>query len=118
MATTELAITQLTRAGHSVGTKTTWNADGMYFSNPWGEKVFLVITSSHSVAQTLTIDMYPGQTLDGITPANKTVTIPASDTIVVGAFLQSKYNDSNNRVQLLAAALTGVSLLGYKLVDE
>jgi hypothetical protein len=115
---TELVITKLTRTGHSVGSKTAFAAAGMYFSNPWGEKVFLVITSTHSSPQTLTITQYPGQTLDGVTPANKTVTLPATDTIVVGPFLQSKYNDSSNYVQLAAATFTGVSLLGFKLIDE
>lgn len=118
MSASELTITQLTRSGHSIATKTSWNADGMYFSNPYGEKVFLVVASTKTAAQTLTITMFPGQTLDSVTPANKTVSLPAQDTIVVGPFLQSKYNDSNNRVQLAAAALTGVSLLGYKLVEE
>ena len=118
MAASELTITQLTRIGHSISTKTAWNADGMYFSNPWGEKVFLAVQSTHSAAQTLTIEMFPGQTLDLVTPANKTVNLPATDTILIGPFLPQKYNDTNNRVQLKAAALTGVSLLGFKLVDE
>ena len=60
---------------------------------------------------TLTLNYGTGGTIDGQTLANRTVTIVAGDTIIVGPFPTVLYQDSTGNVSVTYSAVTSVTVL-------
>lgn len=54
-------------------------------------------------------------TLDGVTATNRTVTVPAGETVIVGAFPPSIYNDTNGKVQVTYSGVTSLFVVPLKV---
>lgn len=100
-----LTVQDATRAGVTP----TWNtaaAGGDSFANDG--KVIAIVKNS-GTEKTLTIPLV--ETVDGQTPASKTVTIPATTgEKLIGPFPTIVYNDANGRVNFTYSLETGVTV--------
>ena len=100
MAASELIVKTISRAGLDLALET-WNADGMYFENAFGKRTCLVVSNGGDSPITLAVTIQ--KTVDGVTPAAKSLTVPAGKTYIFGPFAPEDYNDNSGYVRLPAA---------------
>jgi hypothetical protein len=107
MAATQLTAQQITVAGLSP-TFEACNVDGNYFLNDTG-RYFIRVKNTDSADKVVHIAS-PNACSQGYThPVD--VTIPAGQTIDIGEFEVSRFNDSNNYVQLTyTSGVTGLTI--------
>jgi hypothetical protein len=70
----------------------------------------LVVTAGGSSC-TVTIAFGPNATIDGSTPANKTVVVGANKTAVIGTFAPGLYNDASGYVTCTFSAAATISVV-------
>jgi len=94
MARVDLALTTLDDAGVTLA-QVAGTVDGWSFTN-YG-KEFLVLKNTGAGAHTVTVQT--PETVDDLTVQERTISLPAGSTKVVGPFFPGTYNQSaNNKV--------------------
>lgn len=97
MANVTLTVYQLARTGLNLSdNKTTVVTTNTYYM-PNNGSAFLHVNNVIASPCTVTIDV--PATVDGLTVADRTVIVPASELEVIGPFPPSQYNDSNGQVK-------------------
>lgn len=112
MARTALVPTVISRAGVS-GAKSAANVDGHSISNPNGD-VFIVVDNGSASPITVTIPV--AKVVDGQTIAAKTVSVPASQSRLIGPFPVDTYNQSGQVVNVDFSAVTTVTVAAHRLI--
>jgi hypothetical protein len=107
MAVTALTITDISRAGAAYSPAAA-NADGHTLANTSSE--FVIVTNADSGAHTITAAIT--QTVDGVTPAGKTLSVPAGASRAFGPFPTGVYGSS---VTLTFDAVTSVTIQALRL---
>jgi hypothetical protein len=85
---------------------------GDKFANTGAELFF--IKNGGGAPITLTLTFGPGAVVDGQTPSNRTVSVPAGDSMVVGPFSTTIYNDSQGFMNFSYSAVTSVTVAAFK----
>jgi hypothetical protein len=110
MAATALTVTDISRSG-VVPTLTAFNADGHLLPNTGCEFVMVTNGSGSSVNVTAAIT----KTVDGVTPAVKTIAIAAGATKLFGPFKPEEYNNASAQVALAVSLATSVTIQALRL---
>lgn len=105
-----LTPTAVSRAGNPL-TSTAASAGGDSFPNTGKE--FLVIKNGGAAAITVTLDIQ--QTVDGQAVTDKTVSVAAGATVLIGPFPTGIYNDANGRVNITYSSVTNVTVDVFSL---
>lgn len=84
---------------------------GDQFANTGRE--FVRIDNGGGSAVTVTVTT--PQTVDGLAVADRTVSVPAGETRLVGPFPTANYNDASGRVQLAYSGVTSVTVAALHL---
>lgn len=106
-----LTVVPGTRAGIIVSGGAAAAAGGDSFPNT--EKEVVVITNGDSGAHDVTF--VSPQTVDGQAVADKTVTMAAGATYVIGPFPAGTYSDSGGNVSMTYSAVTSVTVKVIKV---
>ena len=120
MATTNVAVTQLTRAGVSclaAGWTAAASGDGNSFYNTGNEIV--ILDNAGAATDVVATFVTPG-TVDGLAIANQTYALAANDRLIVKPFPPSIYNatgatDTNKVTVTWAGTLTNAKMGVYAL---
>ena len=103
-----LTVNTTTRAGtDQAATLVSADAAGNYWPTTGAE--WLVVTNGGGSA--ITVSLVIQQKVDTVTPAARTVSVPAGKTYIIGPF-PSAYNDNNNpaRMNVTYSAVTTVTV--------
>ena len=107
-----LTVTPVTRSGYNLtDALTAAGASGDSWANNGTE--LLAVKNAGMSAITVTL-AYAG-TFDGATPTNKTVSVGAGKTYLIGPFPQSLYNDANQRANVTYSSATDVTVAVFRL---
>lgn len=102
-----IPVTTLNRAGVTDASGTAASAGGDTFVND-GKTLFLVKNGS---ASPITVSFTIVSAVDGVTPAAKQVTVPATTTSVIGPFPGNVYSDPvTGNVAVAYSAVTTVTV--------
>lgn len=82
---------------------------------PNGGQEFLRIINGSGAPITATAAIT--ETVDGVTPAGKQITVPAGESRYFGPFPPSQYNDTNGRVAITYSAVTSVTVEAVELLS-
>jgi hypothetical protein len=116
-----LALTDLARTGiNPVGTLPTVT-DGDKFNNT-GKEFLAVVNASLSLATVVTVDAFPtnpqSSPPDGLTVTDRTVSIPAGESRMIGPFPPSIYSDVNGYAHVKCAPVTDVTIKALRLIPN
>ena len=115
MARTAISVTVPTRAG--IAQPATQNSDhtnGMYIPTNNG-KIFLEVKNNNASTQTIAFPFKPSATIDGVSPADKSVSITASSTVVIGPFPTAYYNQTDGSVYVNPSVDTDLKIRAYQV---
>lgn len=101
-----LVVADLSRSGLDISTLVA--AAGGGDTMPNDGKTFLAIKNGSGAG--ITVSAAITRTVDGVTPAAKSVTVPASATYLFGPFPVADYNDANGAVALTYSGVTSLTL--------
>lgn len=90
------------------------NAGGHTFPNADDRTIFIADNASASPV-VYTISWGPNSSIDGATPAAKTVSVPAGKRYVFGPYPTQYYNDSNGAVTITPATATSQTVCALKI---
>jgi hypothetical protein len=82
-----------------------------------GSEIF-VINNGGGSPITLTLVDGPGGTIDGQVLPNRTVSVLAAKTFVIGPFQTNIYNDANGLMNVTYSAVTSVTVRVYRLTPN
>jgi hypothetical protein len=107
MADIQVTPVTVSRAGATITGQAMIAADSYYVLNDGTTCIFM----TNAIASPATVTIYVTGDLDGLTPVNRTVTVPASTNLMIGAFQPELYNQKTGtqagRVRIgTTAALT------------
>lgn len=105
-----LTVTDVARTGNLLSGAAAASG-GDQFVNTGSE--FVSVYNADSDSMTVTIET-PG-TVDDLAIADRTVTVDAGETKLIGPFQKSYYNDSSGYVQLTYSDATGVTVQVFRL---
>lgn len=77
-------------------------------------KEFLHVKNDDASSKTVTI--VTQSTVDGLSVSDRTVTVPAGESRMIGPFQTAIYNDDNSRVNVTYSAVTSVTVAVFKFV--
>ena len=107
-----LTVTELDRDGKIINDLDQAAAPGGdEFANT-GREVFYF---SNADGSSKTVTFVTQTTVDSLAVADKAVTVDAGDSVLVGPFPTSTYNDSNSRVQVTYSAVTSCLVAAFKI---
>ena len=104
----DLTVNSPARAANAVSNEAA-SAGGDAFANTGRELVLLTHTNGAGATETLTVAMQ--KTIDGEDVPDKTVSIGAGETHLLGPFPTGLYNDVDGKVQLSYSSETDLELL-------
>ena len=109
-----LPVTAIDRTGFTDASGTAATATtGDTFPN--NGKTLLVIKNASVSALTASVTIR--RTVDGVTPAAKTISVPASSTVIAGPFAPADYNDGQGLVTVICSAVASVTLKAGTVTD-
>jgi hypothetical protein len=111
MAATALTVADVSRTGLAYAPAAA-NADGHLLPNTGKE--FLAIVNADSGAHVVSAAIV--RTVDGVTPAAKTLSVPAGATRLWGPFAREDYNNGAGQVAISFDGVTGVTVQAVRLV--
>lgn len=109
-----LTVDELDRLGFNLDTLVAADVGGDEFAND-GQMAF-VITNGDASPHTVTF--VTQQTVDDEAVADKAVVVAAGDTMIIGPFPTSVYNDANSKVQATYDAVTSVTVGVFRLIKN
>jgi len=102
-----LAVNELSRAGKNpVALDTAAAGGGDSFPNTGREYLYV----ANGDASSKTVTLVYAATTDGQAITNRTVAVPAGESMLIGPFPTSLYNDANGRVAVTYSAVTSVTV--------
>jgi hypothetical protein len=110
MAATALTVTDISRAGVAPSLAA-FNADGHLLPNTGKE--FVMVTNGSGSAVTVSAAIV--KTVDGVTPAAKSMSVPAAGTKLFGPFKPEEYNNASAQVALSVSLATDVTIQALRL---
>jgi hypothetical protein len=110
MAASALTVADISRSGLAQSLAAA-NADGHLLPNTGKE--FLVIANADSGAHVVSAAIV--RQVDGVTPAAKTLSVPAGATRLWGPFAREDYNNASSQVALTFDGVTGVTIQAVRL---
>lgn len=110
MAATVLSVTDIARTGPALSPAAA-NADGHLLPNSGRE--FVAVTNGG--ASPITVSATIVQTVDGVTPAAKSITIAAGVTKFFGPFPRTEYNNASQQVALAFSDVSSVTIQALRL---
>ena len=109
---TVLTVNSVTRAGLNLtATLTAAGNSGDSWAGT-GQEILAVANGSES---SITVTLAYQRTFDGATPSNKTVSVAAGKTLLIGPFPQILYNDTNQRVNVTYSSASSVTVAVFRL---
>ena len=106
-----LTVQTITRAWYSVEANDVQTAaGGDSFANTGVELVAVKNASGGAITVTLDIQA----TTDSQAVTDKTVSVTAAETFLIGPFPTAIYNDANGRTNLTYSTTTGLTILAFK----
>jgi hypothetical protein len=113
MARTAITVTTTTRTG--VAQPSQQNSDltnGMKIDAHDGKVIFEL---NNTDAATQTVGFAFGQSIDGSTPADKTVSLTTGQTKIAGPFPTNYYNQADGALYVNPSVNTNIKIRAYKL---
>lgn len=115
MARTAITVTMLSRAGVvQPATQASDQTNGMQINGNDG-RIILEVKNNNAGTQTVGVSFSPSKTVDGVTPADKTVSFTAGQTKVLGPFPPALYNQPGNMVFVNPSVNTDLAIRAYQL---
>lgn len=104
-----LTVNTLNRAGFNLSDNdVAADADGDSFPNTGKELAYFDNGSGGAI--TVTLVFKSGLGIDGQSPTNRTVSVPAGERVLVGPFPKDLYNDANSRMNFEYSAVTSLTV--------
>lgn len=100
MAQETLTVQNVSRTGAQLNLQSVTTADGFKFKND-GHTLLVV---SEQNAANCEVTVTPTKTVDGLTPASRTVDVTASQTWVLGPWPPEQYNDADGYLEVTIEA--------------
>jgi len=100
MAQETLTVQSVVRTGAELNLQSVTTADGFKFKNDG--HTLLVVAEKNAANCEVTVT--PTQTVDGLTPASRTVDVVASETWVLGPWPPEQYNDADGYLEVTIEA--------------
>lgn len=88
-------------------------ADGVN-GDKWLNSGGQLVAINNGSGSAITVTLNYTTQFDGATPANKTLTIPAGHTAIVGPFSQAYYNDANGYASISYSSAASVTILVFQ----
>lgn len=111
MAATVLTVTDLSRAGVAVAPAAA-NADGHLLPNTGRE--FVLVENGDSGAHTVSATIV--RKVDDVTPAAKSISVPAGTSRLFGPFARDDYSNAAGQVALAFDGVTNVTVQAFRYV--
>ena len=116
MARTAIVVTTPDRSGVTQpSTQASDFTNGMYIANNTG-RIILEVKNNNAGSQTIAIPFGPNGTVDGVAPADRTVTLAAGATKIIGPFPPSFYNQTDRSVYVNPSVNTDLAIRAYAIV--
>lgn len=110
MAASVLTVSDISRSGLALALAAA-NADGHLLPNTGKE--CLIIANADSGAHVVSAAIV--RTVDGVTPAPKSISVPAGATRLWGPFAREDYNNGSGQVAISFDGVTGVTVQAVRL---
>lgn len=81
----------------------------------WANTGTEVLAVRNASLASVTVTLAYAATFDGAAPANKTVSVGAGKTTLIGPFPQTLHNDANQRVSVTYSSSTDVTVAAFRL---
>ena len=113
MSVATLTVNKIGRAGINITTSdlVAATAGGDLWANTGAE--FLIVNNAGVGAVTVTLAIQA--TVDGQAPANRTVTVPNGDIMLIGPFPPNSYNDASSNAKITYSGVTSVTVGAFAL---
>lgn len=115
-----LALTDLARTGIDPAGILPTVTDGDKFNNTGKE--FLAIVNGGGAPTVVTVNAYPPNAQsnppDGLTVTDRTVSVPAGESRLIGPFPPSIYSDTSGNAHVICAPVTSVTIKALRLTPN
>ena len=88
-------------------------AGGDAFANSGQEFLYIANGSGASITVTAAIQ----KAIDGVTPAGKSIIVPATSAAVFGPFNPADYNDNTGKVTITYSGVTTLTVQPFQMVN-